>query len=214
MVFKYLLNIFPRTSVNLSRQTMATLWKLQGILNKSSASELIEHLTAWAAKQHGLEDSDSTLKGGISSLNLHDKKDPSEVSFVLFKNSFLEHVPPIEAYVEGEWFDIEAWNAVVFKVIRLLVENGVSPHDIAEVLSPDVRVGHIEGFRRIEGLNMSYINVRSPRMSWECIEKLNSRWNIDVRIKFKWDEKSKVKLREQTYEIRTLPYENKVDSNT
>lgn len=216
MVFKYFRRILPRRTISLSQQTHDTLWKLQGILNKPTDSELIEYLTACAAKQHGLDNFGSDLQdGGTSTIMPLGRDanfpDPSVVNFVLFRSSYLENVPPIEASIEGESFEIEYWNEVVFAVIKFLIEKRkVTVHQIAEVLHPNVKVGWQDGYRPIKGLNLSYDNIRTPRVSWECIEKLNLFSNIDVRIRFKWNEKAKVKLRGLSYEIRTLPikYDN------
>ena len=218
MVFKFFRRILPRRTVSLSQQTFATLWKLQGILNKPTDSELIEYLTACAAKQHGLDNFDSDLlDGGTSTIMPLDGDAkfpyPSVVNFVLFRSSYLENVPPIEASIEGKRFEIEYWNEVVFAVIKFLIENrDVTVHQIAKVLDPNVKVGSHDGYKPIKGLNLSYNNIRTPRVSWECIEKLNLFSNIDVRIRFKWNEKAKVKLRELSYEIRTLPIN--LDSQT
>lgn len=232
MVFKFFRRIVPRRTISLSPQTYATLWRLQGILNKPTASDLMEHLVANAAEQYGLQDitphrdgeNTADPKSGSSSnpaarstkgrkLNIHDLidgeaqyQDPSEVRFLTFKNSYLEHVPPTQAYVEGEWFDIKHWNKALFQAIRFLVkEEGVTTHDIADALHPNVKVGREDGLRPIEDLNLSYVDIRSPQVSWECIEKLNFFWNIDVRVRFRWSEKAKVELRGLSYEIRTLP---------
>lgn len=232
MVFKFFRRILPKKSVSLSQRTMATLWRLQGVLNKPTASDLIEHLTANAARQYGIEDFPSNVNvdkdteantasskrskvkpvKGTNPIfrELHEGEikydDPSEVNFLTFKNSYLEHVPPTEAYVEGEWFQIKHWNKALFKAIRHLVEKeGVSNQEIADVLHPNIKVGREDGRRPIEGVNLSYAEIRTPQVSWECIETLHLKWGIDVRVRFKWSEKARVDLRGLSYEIRTLP---------
>lgn len=225
MTFKFLQNIRPRPSVSISEETMATLWKLQGILNKASTSDLVEHITADFAKRHGLtnlnrsanlNDNSSAFKllhRGLPPLRSERSDDDpeenpgSQVNFVLFRNAYLENVPPTEACVDGKWFKIEAWNAVLFEVIRVLLEKEVSEEEIVNVLHPNIKIGHPDGYKPIPGINLSYNEIRSPRKSWELIEKLNDFRNMDVRIRFKWNEKAKLELRGLSYEIRTLPHD-------
>ncbi len=234
MVFKFFRRMLPKRSVSLSQRTMATLWRLQGVLNKPTASDLIESLTANAARQYGIDDFTSNVnvdkdtKANAASSNSSTVKpaketnpkfgeiykgeikydDPSEVNFLTFKNSYLENVPPSEAYVDGKWFDIKHWNEVVFEVIRILVEKrGVGVQEIATLLPENIKIGYEDGLKPIIGLNLSYINIRSPQVSWKCIETLHLKWGIDVRVRFKWNEKAKVELRGLSYEIRTLPKE-------
>ena len=217
---------------------MATLWRLQGVLNKPSASDLIEHLTANAARQHGIielqaegNSDQNTNSSSVSNnrskvnpveqtdLNFRDQGDdepkynlPSQVNFLTFKNSYLEHVPPSEAYIQGEWIEIKHWNKALFEVIRHLVNNeGVSTQAIADALKPNIKVGREDGRSPIEGVNLSYADIRSPQVSWGCIEKLSFYWNIDVRVRFKWSENARVELRGLSYEIRTLPHQENGD---
>ena len=224
MIFKFLQNIRPRPSVTVSQETMATLWKLQGILNKASTSDLVEHIIAEFAKQRGLtnlkrkanqNDDSSTSKnshGGLPPLQSERTEDApeenpsSQVNFVLFRDAYLENVRPTEAFVNGHWFETKAWNTVLFEVIRVLLEKEVSEEEIVNVLHPNIKIGSADGYKPIPGLNLCYNEIRTPRKTWDLIENLNEIWNIDVRIRFKWNEKAKVELRGLSYEIRTLPH--------
>ena len=135
--------------------------------------------------------------------NTPEKQSPALVKIVLFSSSFLLNVEPSMAYVEGKRFRIRFWNEAVFATIKSLVDKGVAIEDIEKVLSPLIKIGNPEGSVPIKGLNISHAFINTPRISWECIEKLNNHWNVDVRVTFRWNEKAKIELRGLSYEIGT-----------
>ena len=128
---------------------------------------------------------------------------PSNVNFVLFRTSFLTNVLPSKAYVQGNWFKIKFWNEAVFATIKALLDAGIAVEDIVNVLHPRLKIGCPEGYVPIKGQNLSHIQIDTPKVSWECIEKLSKHWDVDVRVRFRWTEKAKVEFRGLQYEIST-----------
>lgn len=123
-----------------------------------------------------------------------------------FSNSIasqLVNVKPSRAFVQGTWFKITYWNRAVFATIKALVNDGVAVEEIAQVLSPFIKIGNPEGSVPIKRQNISHKFINTPRISWECIEKLYNYWDIDVRVRFRWTEKGPDALRGRTYEVRT-----------
>lgn len=159
----------------------------------------------------GLRDSGSNVlfESGFASIQSEpikifpEKQSPSQVNIVHFSSSYLLNVEPSMAYVEGKRFRIRFWNEAVFATIKSLIDKGVAIEDIEKVLSPLIKIGNPEGSVPIKGLNISHAFINSPRISWECIEKLNNHWYVDVRVTFRWNEKAKIELRGLSYEIGT-----------
>ncbi len=123
--------------------------------------------------------------------------------FTSFNASQLVNVKPIRALVKGRWFKISYWNRAVFAAIKALVDEGVAIEEIVRVLYPLIKIGNPKGSVPIKGQNISHMFINTPKISWQCVEKLHDGWGIDIRVRFRWNKKAPEELRGRSYEIRT-----------
>lgn len=121
-----------------------------------------------------------------------------------FRSKDLVNVEMVTAFVEGKPFYHKRWNQTLFHVIEILLGEGVSIDEIVEKLNGFATVGkNLDDFLSYnEDLDISH-KIQNPRIVWPLIENLSKYWEIDVEIKFKWENNAKLELRGMYAELKT-----------